>query len=210
MGERGERAEIAAEAEAEEQRRLDAAAYDFRLAAERQQLLMDMKARRLEAEEVRRPQRPPPHLTSPRITPPHLSLKLSFTHTLSLFLSLIYTYSLSLTLARPLRPTLTSEHSGQSSGRHGRLGAQHRNPKVAPIQTDSLSSQWPYSSVAVNPLPAPEGATRTPCLAGSTQRRSWPSDRPGGRRSTRTRGSVSSRSYGCSAPRETGESTTSI
>lgn len=125
IGERGERAEIAAEAEAEEQRRLDAAAYDFRLAAERQQLLMDMKARRLEAEEVRRPQRPPPHLTSPRITPPHLSLKLCFRHTLCLFLSLSYTRTLSRSRSHALsdRPS----HPNTQANRLGDMAVWERN-----------------------------------------------------------------------------------
>ena len=53
LGDKGDRAEAAAESVAEEARRQEAMAVDFKLSLERQQLLMDMRARRLEAEEVR-------------------------------------------------------------------------------------------------------------------------------------------------------------
>ena len=52
QGDQTDRAEAAAESAAEESRRQEAKAYDFRLSAERQQVLMDMRSRRLEAEEV--------------------------------------------------------------------------------------------------------------------------------------------------------------
>ena len=63
LGDKGDRAEAAAESVAEEARRQEAMAVDFKLSLERQQLLMDMRARRLEAEEVRGAAGTPPDLT---------------------------------------------------------------------------------------------------------------------------------------------------
>ena len=75
LEERGERAEAAAEIEAEELRRQKAVAYESRLSAEREQMLMDMRSRRLEAEEVEgTADTTSPHRTAPHLTSPHLSL----------------------------------------------------------------------------------------------------------------------------------------